>query len=133
MTDFDLKSIRSIASRYRRSIFKALLGLPHDEKYLGYLLTKKAKELELIDEDRKNLKGNTLVEWSESTETDGRNTPNAWACTAAIHVLLDYGKKVALNENEVIAFAFYLSPSNMDQDAFFQAKALVSNTLVPVN
>lgn len=133
MKDFDLKSIRSIASQHRRSIFKALLCLPHDDKYLGYLLTKKAKALGLIDDDRNNLKGNTVVEWSESTETDGRNTPNAWACTAAIHVLLDYDKKVALDENEIIAFAFYLSPSNLDQDAFFQAKALVLNTLVPAN
>jgi hypothetical protein len=133
MTELDFKSIRSLASRHRRSIFKSLLSLPHDHKYLGYLLTKKAKDLGLVSEDRKNLKGNTVVEWSESVETDGRNTPNAWACTAAIHVLLEYGRKVPLSEDELIAFAFYLTPDNLDEDSFFQAKSLITNSLIPAN
>lgn len=133
MTDLDMKSIRSTASCNRRAIFRTLLGLPHDDKYLGYLVTRKAKDLGLVDEERKNLKGNTVVEWAESSETDGRNTPNAWACTAAIHVILDYSRKFTLSEEEITAFAYYFNQDCVEIDAFFQAKALVTNSLVGAN
>lgn len=127
----DLNAKRSTASQHRSCIFSILLKLPHDDKYLGYLVTQKARELGLVDENRKNLKGNTLVEWSKSHETDGRNTPNAWACTAAVHLILDYDNKEKLTEDELDTFAYYLSHNNENEDAFFQAKALISTSLMP--
>jgi hypothetical protein len=130
MKQVDLQLARSTASRHRRVIFRTLLALPHDEKYLGYMLTKKAKELGLVGGDRPTLKGHTISEWAESRETDGRNAPNAWACTAAIHVILDYSRRFSLSEEEITTFAFYLNPKIGDDDAFFQAKALITNTLV---
>jgi hypothetical protein len=121
-------SVRSRASAHRGAIFKHLLGLPHDPAYLGYLVTRKAKELGLVNEDRKNIKGNTLLEWSVSTETDGYNTPNAWASKAAVHLLLDYRPALSLSSAEICAFAYYLSQPG-DEDAYNQAAATVTTTL----
>lgn len=127
----NMNAIRSVASQHRSCIFRVLLGLPHDEKYLGYLLTQKAKEIELVDQNKKTLKGNTLLEWAKSAETDGRNTPNAWACTAAVHLLLDYKVKLTLSSEELDTFAYYLSHTAGEEDAFYQAKALIANSLEP--
>lgn len=128
----NMNTVRSVASQHRSCIFRSLLSLPHDEKYLGYLLTQKAKEIKLVDENRKTIKGHTLSEWAKSSETDGRNTPNAWACTAAVHLILDYKIKLTLSSEELDTFAYYLSHDTGEDDAFYQAKALIGNSIEPV-
>jgi len=125
-----LSEIRSVASHNRRCIFKILLELPHDEKYLAYLVTQKAKDLGLVNEDRKNLKGHTLKVWSNSRETDGRNAANAWACTASVRLILDYKISADLSETELETFAYYLSCENHSEDALFQAKELVRASII---
>jgi hypothetical protein len=124
--------IKSKASSSRSEIFKALLSLPHDDKFLGYLVTQKAKELGLVSSDRKNLKGNTINEWSNSMITDGRNAPNAWACTAAARILLDYGRKIDLGEDAIIALSYYLNPTDVD-DVYFQSKTAIVEKLIDRN
>lgn len=121
---------RHVASIHRFLIFQALRSLPHDDAFLGHLVTKKAKELGLVSSDKKNLKGNTIQEWSESLAVDGRNTPNAWACTAAAHVLVEYGKRMSLSDEGILALSYYFSPSE-DEDVFFQSKAFVCDSLLP--
>lgn len=96
-------------SKERNLIFKALKTLPHDSRYLGFLVTKKAKELGLVGMDKPNLKGNTIDNWAVSSALDGKNTPNAWACTAAVRVLVDMGYMAQIKASPLV-FAYYYDP-----------------------
>lgn len=106
----DPKIIKSVASQERHHIFVTLKLLPHDSRYLGYLVTCKAKELGLISEEKANLKGNTVDEWTTSLKFDGKNTPNAWACTAAVRLLVDF-ECYEYFKSAPYAFAYYFDPT----------------------
>ena len=88
-----MERIRAIALANRSLIFAKLLSaLPYDdEQYIGRILTRHAISAGYC-EDRKALKGNTLVQWSQLAPPvgDGSGTPTRWACLAALDLLFEH-------------------------------------------
>lgn len=100
MTTSTLDPLRSTAVKARHRIFEALLTLDYDNlPYMGHLVTRIAAERGYTDK-RKNLKGNTLLEWSRSTQVDGPGTPNQWATLAAVDLLVEKASVPDADDNE---------------------------------
>lgn len=121
------ENIRSIASANRRYIFRMLLKLKNDSILIGHIVTKVAKELGLIDQDKRKLRGKTVDEWVNSFETDGRNTPNAWACQAGASILVNAEKELCFeNEESYLTLIYYLNPSQ-DKEAFSESRKRIDS------
>jgi len=106
-----------------------LLGIIDDPALVGHIVTKAAKALYLIPEDKAKLKGNTIREWLNSFEVDGRNTPNAWACQAAMTVLIQWGKALEFtNRESYLTAVYYLNPSN-DKKVLLASKEIIDKLL----
>lgn len=116
--------IRRIASENRRYIFRMLLKIKDDPALIGHILTKVAKEEGLIPVEKAKIKGNTIQEWVNSFEVDGKNTPNAWACRAGVSYLLSQKALKFENEESYLTVLFYMNPVN-DPDVLKQSKAIL--------
>lgn len=96
-----LDSLRTSAVKHRHRLFEALLELDYDNlPYLGHMVTRTAVERGYT-EKRKNLKGNTLFEWSKSVQVDGPGTPNQWASLAAADLLVDHAAVPDTDDDEL--------------------------------
>ena len=103
-------AMRSFALRYRHRIFEEVINLDYDSlPYIGHLVTKNAIEKGFV-EKRKNLKGQTIAEWSRSEVSNGRNTPNQWACLSGVDLLVSNRKTPEIDDLELWAcIVFYWS------------------------
>lgn len=103
-------TMRSLALRNRHRIFEEVLNLNFDTlSYIGHLVTKRAIE-KGFTEKRKNLKGQTILEWSRSMAIDGPGTPNQWACLAGVDLLVSHKKTPDIDDLELWAcIIFYWS------------------------
>lgn len=105
--------IRRIASENRRYIFRMLLDIKDDTALIGHIITKIAKENDLISQDKAKIKGKTIQEWINSFEVDGRNTPNAWACRAGVLMLLSNKTTLKFENREAyLTVLYYMNPEN---------------------
>lgn len=94
-------SIKTVALHARARLFQGILYLGYDSyTYLGHLVTKTAIEAGYVAK-RKNLKGNTIVEWAKTDQVDGQGAPNQWACFAAADLLIQDGHLPADDDDEL--------------------------------
>jgi len=99
--------IRRCALSHRYRIFEQVMDLDFDSvRYLGHLVTKNAIDKGFC-EKRKNLKGQTLVEWSRSSVMDGPGAPNQWACISGVDLLINEGQIPDADDSELWACILY--------------------------
>lgn len=115
---------RRIARFNKRSIIKELLKLPINAQHLGYMVSRRAQEMELIDPDKPVVRGKTLVLWAE-TDSIKQHLPNEWACISAVSLLLEGKSEIDFNDDNIYwAMVYYLSPSD-DLDVIRQNKTVI--------
>jgi hypothetical protein len=111
-TAFTWEQIRRDALEWRPRLFEEVLNLDIDNlPYIGHLITRTAIEAGYVAK-RANLKGNTILEWSRSSQLDGRGAPNQWACFAAVDLLIEKGPTPDSSDDKLwccLAYYWYLA------------------------
>lgn len=117
--------LKSVASQNRRFIIRCLLKLPEQPPDIAKAVTELAKKRGLIPEDRKSLDGTRLRFWSNKQE-DEKNIALAWACTGAMHLLIERGLPIEFPHDAAYwAAVYYLSPSE-DPDVIRQNQRMLA-------
>lgn len=116
---------RKIARSNKRRLIQEVLKLPYNDIHIGYLITRMAKQLELISENKAALKGKTLRAWADE-ESYTEQIPKEWACRAAANLMVKYKFKVNVRTDRGLYWAiiYYLSPSE-DLDVIAQSKVVI--------